>query len=683
MGYFGQQIYNEPMSMYVDPRLDILANSLGAVQKRHDDNYAQMSALDIMAHNTKVAEGDKSIKDAALGRLKTQRDAIAGSGDYAYAAPRIGMAVKDWSTDDTLIAAKENQAAIEEHDKQRQAMRAAGHIDLDFNPADNWSTIDPNTKQIKRFSSKLEKKLDWDSRAQEVTKLLENTENIGLSPANIRDYLQHGSITGITDKRVKDNLEGAIKRFMISPEGDQMKRSLTKIDGLTDADADTKISEFLMGVGRAQVHSKVNMDYQANTAALQREGWAREDARAAAELELKKKIAEGKLTKEGLAVPESPAQQLFNPAHTTIVPENLKGIMHQNPDGSFDIDASNNLLDFGKVPTALTPADKAFVTLHQSYRKALGDEDMTVDKAKEKRYELENKVEELNRSFKSGRVIFRDKTLADASHPKGFVQGAALSSSDKALVKKQLDEATKKLNDIRAIEAEAKKNDINLDDRERFNKINQDPASFLGKALKLGGTGKFKMYTNQPNKVNVDDKTYLRGEVTYTENELSNLLANVAQKGGKTYDDNRGIWTTNPLKDDWQEVFVEKGIIKPAGEDEKGRKLYSIPTQYQIQNTPSVRREINKNATSEGMLKEYAGAWEQTELQEDRRRELNTKYNPSIEARLNSIKDPLLKQKLAVFLVTMRDAGNEEGLYKAIHMRENELAKELATMKFD
>src|SRR6188474_3293565 len=124
MGYFGKQIYNEPMSMYVDPRLDILANSLQAVQKRHDENYAQMTALDLMAHNTKVAEGDSSIKDAALGRLKAQRDAIAVSGDYAYAMPKIGAAVRDWGGDENLIAAKDNKVRIDENEKLRQDMRA-------------------------------------------------------------------------------------------------------------------------------------------------------------------------------------------------------------------------------------------------------------------------------------------------------------------------------------------------------------------------------------------------------------------------------------------------------------------------------------------------------------------------------------------------------------------------------
>jgi len=278
MGYFGKQIYNEPMSMYVDPRLDILANSLQAVQKRHDENYAQMSALDLMAHNTKVAEGDRGIKDAALGKLKSQSEAIAASGDYAYAMPRIGAAVRDWSGNEDLIAAKDNRTRIEEAEKTRQAMRAAGHIDLDFAPADNWTTIDPTTGKRRTYTSKLEKQLDYDTRAQEVSKLLANTADLGLTPANIRDYLQSGSITGISDSRVRANLEGAIQRFMVSPEGDQMKRKLTQIDKMDAGQADDYIANYLYNVGKAQVHQKVDMNYQVNAPAVQREN--REDQQA-------------------------------------------------------------------------------------------------------------------------------------------------------------------------------------------------------------------------------------------------------------------------------------------------------------------------------------------------------------------------------------------------------------------
>jgi len=277
MGYFGQQIYNEPMSMYVDPKLDILANSLGAVQKRHDENYAAMSALDIMANNTQVADGDRDIKDAALGRLKQQRDAIASSGDYAYATPRIGLAVRDWSADQNLNMAKENMTAIKEAEKTRQAMQAAGHSVLDFNPAEGWKTVGADGK-ARRFVAQNEKELDYDTRAQEVSKLIASTRNLGLTPANIRDFLQSGSITGISDQRVKDNLEGSIMRFMNSPEGDQMKRKLTKIKGMGEGEADDYISNYLFNVGKAQTFTKEDVNYQVNAPAVQREN--REDQQA-------------------------------------------------------------------------------------------------------------------------------------------------------------------------------------------------------------------------------------------------------------------------------------------------------------------------------------------------------------------------------------------------------------------
>jgi len=344
MGYFGKQIYNEPMSMYVDPKLDILANSLQAVQKRHDENYAQMSALDLMAHNTAVLEGDKGIKDAALGRLKAQRDAIAASGDYAYAMPKIGAAVRDWGGDENLIAAKENRTRVDKAEELRQQMRAAGHIDLDFNPSDKFSTIDPTTGQRRLYTSKLEKQLDYDARAQEVSKLIADTRNLGLTPANIRDYLQSGSISGISDAKVRANLEGAISRFMESPEGNQMKRKLTQIDGMDADQADNHIANFLYGVSKAQVHEKVDINYQVNQPAVQREN--REDQQAhdreQSELAFRRSLALQKAKDEAdlikaKAVEEAKAVKAAKVDPLAVAPSTLllSGARKSNADKSF------------------------------------------------------------------------------------------------------------------------------------------------------------------------------------------------------------------------------------------------------------------------------------------------------------------------------------------------------------
>jgi len=681
--------------MYVDPKLDILANSLQAVQKRHDENYAEMTALDLMAHNTKVAEGDRGIKDAALGKLKAQRDAIAASGDYAYAMPKIGAAVRDWGGNEDMIAAKNNKTLIDEAEKTKQAMRAAGHIDLDFNPSENWSTIDPVTKQRRTYSSKIEKQLDYDSRAQEVSKLLENTRDLGLTPANIRDYLKHGSITGISDERVKANLEGAIMRFMNSAEGGQMKRKLTGIDGMSGDQADDYISDYLYNVGKAQVHEKENVDYQVNSAALQRDQMAQTErhwqveqadkrAQNEAENEIKRAKAAGQVDKEGNAIPNSPAQEFFNAASTTVAPETLKGVMTRNEDGSFKINTSGeNIVDFAKIPGAMKPADAQFVSAYETLRNLSGDKDANPKEVERNLSKMDREVKRLQQSLKTGKNIVRGSS-ANKDNPEGWLYSSVLTPEERTHAAKELTTLAEKQAAIKKLKEEAAKQGHDLSDTKRYAELSRDPASFLGKALKLSGTGNFKMYTNQPNKVNVDGKTYLKGELEYTEDELSTILKNTAQTNGKVYDDNRGIWTTNPLKDDWQEVLVEKGVVRVSGTDPKtGKTLYSIPTQYEIQNTPSIRRSINKESTSEGMLKEYASPWEQRELYDDQQRDLSKKYNVSINAKVNGIKDPTLQKKLAVFLVTSLQDGNEGDLNAALHMRESELAEQLKDMNLE
>lgn len=262
MGYFVKQMYNEPESMYVDPRLDILANSLGAVQKRHDENYAAMNAFDIMANNIEVADGDRALKDAALAKLKEQQKAIADSGDYAYASPRIGMAVRDFSTNQDLTMAQQNMMSIKKAEEQAQAMGANA---LDFNPSKNWTTIDPTTGKARRFTSGVEKKEDWDGTAQEVTKIMANQRPIGLTKDVIDGYLVSGNTSGISKDMVDAYLDKATSRFVNTAAGKQMYRKLTEIDKLAPEEADHYIKRYLNNVGDAQIYSKTDLNHQVDS----------------------------------------------------------------------------------------------------------------------------------------------------------------------------------------------------------------------------------------------------------------------------------------------------------------------------------------------------------------------------------------------------------------------------------
>lgn len=287
MGYFGKQIYNEPMSMYVDPKLDILANSLGAVQKRHDENYAQMGALDIMAHNIKVAPGDKAVKDAALGKLKAQRDAIASTGQYAYAMPQIGAATSDFMGNEDLNWSKDQEVKRQEAKKRLAELGTAG---LDFNrETENWSSFDPVTGERREYTNRVEKQEDYDANAQQVMKLMASERPIALQPSHVRDYLMHGSVEGISATDVANYINKGYDRFLNgTTAGKQMFNKLTKILGQTDAEAEKNIKLFLNNVGDAQVHEKLKEDYTVNSALLQRDQMAQQERHWQAEHQLAK-----------------------------------------------------------------------------------------------------------------------------------------------------------------------------------------------------------------------------------------------------------------------------------------------------------------------------------------------------------------------------------------------------------
>lgn len=272
MGYFTQQLYNNPMPAYVDPNLGLLMQASTALQQRHDKNRADMDAFDIMASNVQVHNNDDLIKKQAIERMKQGIGEIAAKGDYAMARPRLGMVVKDFSTDQALNTAQENFKAIQDYNKRRAELAEKGQV-FDFNPADKFSTL-AQDGSLNRFQSAVENKLDWDKTMADVTRLQANSNTSGLSEAQIRDYLQYGTNTGISDKRVKAYLDEGYNRYMNTAEGNQHMRVLTDLYGIDKDTAAKRIMNDLYGVAKAQEFSRNDTNYLENRAETRRQAKA-------------------------------------------------------------------------------------------------------------------------------------------------------------------------------------------------------------------------------------------------------------------------------------------------------------------------------------------------------------------------------------------------------------------------
>ena len=546
MGYFGKQIYNEPMSMYVDPKLDILANSLQAVQKRHDENYAQMGALDIMAHNIKVAPGDKAVKEAALGKLKTQRDAIAATGQYAYAMPQIGAATTDFMGNEDLNWSRDQEVKRQEALKQLATLGTSG---LDFNKnTQNWSSFDPVTKERREFVSGVEKQEDYDKNAQEVMKLMANQKPINLQASHVRDYLMSGSVSGIDAQQVKDYIDKGYDRFLNgTTAGKQMYRKLTEIEGATPQEAEQRIKMFLNNVGDAQVHRKEDINYQVNSAALQREQMAQSERHWQAEQDTKKAEAAAKAAKAGEAPIASPA--VFNQEARRSATANGFGAQTNvnilEKEGH-QLAETNIGTEDNPIKVKGLPVTGGFLNIGEFYNPKTGnfnfDEQQDAElffNYAERTAAANKRLADLDNRIKISNELIRDKQYSGAEIPFWEFAGPSdprrTTPGTTALTKEKIEsnlatwQAEKQKLQKELEVAEKKKSSFKTEDIDRFNQYKEAVGGQNAEIMKSISNTIDKLNAvavpaqdGRPNDVEVDGRRIIRTKAKLRGSELSN-----------------------------------------------------------------------------------------------------------------------------------------------------------------
>lgn len=625
MGYFTKQLYNEPMPMYVDPRLDILANSVNLMQQRHDKLRAESDMFDIMASNEKVVEGDQAIRDAAIARLKQEKDAMASRGDYANAAGKLGMIAKDYATNETLNEAKSNYTAIQDYMKQRQAL---GSSALDFNPADGFTTVDPTTGKSRRFVADLEKMKDWDTRKLSIMKLMPDTKDLGLDHQSIQGYISQGSATGINAQKVKDYVDEGLNRYLSTEEGKQEFKALTRgANGATpmsEADAKRTLASSLFDVGKQQVFSKVDKQYGVDQ-------WDMFNAEQNARLKVIEAEAEAKAKTKGPGSSEyvpNAYLQLINEQNTAVTPEALKGILPEGSQpGTFSIPLQNQIVNYAQSPKLTTPENRDFMDIYEKYRNAFGDADIDAASRKDKVREWKIQAEADRRAAESGQNVFYDH-----SSRKYVTTGVKTNVTER---RQRYEETQARLENIEAVEKLAKERKIDLNSKdvaERYKILRGDATGKLGDLINMGGYADFRVNTSANNKRNVGNNMYIEGEVILNADDLGKRMQ---QLGYGNEDD----WTGSPFTDEWQEIYLEgsggNGMIKPAGTDKDGRQLYSIPIKQRMEVSKNLMQTFNKNNMG-------TDAYTKNAAIHDKEFDI-VKINPYVQRRVNTIKDPKLK----------------------------------------
>lgn len=218
--------FNQPRSMYVDPRSVEIGNTL---RERYAANFQAVDTLQAQLNELKVAdfEGDQKLKKMLMDSTRNKLDQLADRGDYENLSLSVAKTARDFQKDYTPLEDNYNryQAYVADVTKKyeegdidaetyKQAVAASKHgytgIQVDAN-----GNIDPDSY----FSGmNLVKDVDIPALLEERIKGIvaeeegEKITQVAQGPNGMYAVTQSGNIIAVTEDRVRAIYEGVISQ---------------------------------------------------------------------------------------------------------------------------------------------------------------------------------------------------------------------------------------------------------------------------------------------------------------------------------------------------------------------------------------------------------------------------------------------------------------------------------------
>lgn len=245
------------------PEIQLAGN---AMQKRADETVSLFDT--IHEYGSSLDVWDPEIKEEALTGVRAVIDDIANDRESWYSARnRVRQLARDVIGNEALRASVQNKKAIQEEEALMQQIQASGDIPLRLNDPTTFRTrnedgsLNRYTPNVMRLGAteieSVKKELFNDLQADAADGKLTRAEL-----DDIEGFLQTGSWSGISSRKVKDYMEHALNRYKATPTYQKEVIKLQQ-EGITDPDLIEKhIENTLLSTGLERVFNRTGINYQ-------------------------------------------------------------------------------------------------------------------------------------------------------------------------------------------------------------------------------------------------------------------------------------------------------------------------------------------------------------------------------------------------------------------------------------
>lgn len=284
----------------------------------------------------------------------------------------------------------------------------------------------------------------------------------------------------------------------------------------------------------------------------------------------------------------------------TVVDEHLDGLFRKNEDGTHTVPLKGSIMNFAKVSGA-SPEEDKILTWGQQISKLknnlnYNNDNDFIDQFKKEHPNLAIFKTAFGQVYISS--LGKNRKQEDIDLEKKY--NATGNGVDINTLK---NDVLKSNSNYQFLKESAKQQGLDIDSPQfqqsylkGLGKYSEEINGELGKILEIGGEAKFIVDQGE-NKINVDGKPFLSGQVIMTKTQLNAAFEQVGK-------DNKDTNWPSPGRDEWEEIYLETdgagyGSIHPYSTDPKtGEALFAIDIKKEIPVSRAINKTYNKNVYS-------------------------------------------------------------------------------------
>lgn len=244
-----------------------LSDTIRQLSQRYDENLQAGTALDIYAGQmaAQVTEGDRADALAKVDQVRNQLAGIVKSeSGYYTARPQIAQLAAKFKGDPDLAIMMANREKQKAEEAINNELTAKGQKVLNFNKS-GFKTISYDSKGKKIYNTynpASEAMHNYhDAQAKYFDQLQADAFSGGLSKSDMEGFLQTGTFSGLSGKKIQAQANRALGSYLQTPEGNQQLRNYTQLQGMTPQQAMETIQKEMIASGMERQFTQSQTQY--------------------------------------------------------------------------------------------------------------------------------------------------------------------------------------------------------------------------------------------------------------------------------------------------------------------------------------------------------------------------------------------------------------------------------------